>query len=286
MAPQRVTHRSTSSVAAAGSATECPLAAPVPPDARISSATRSLAASSMSLTTTAAPERAACSAYARPSPRPAPVTTTARPSRSSIWSSLRRKIEGDVHSGDELVVADGHDELEDAGERQQRDRLPERLVGDAVVGQELAGERVGDLRLVADQGRVAGGQGLDGHIGYSGGAGERLVGGPLDRASAVARDHEYRQLPYRGRQPGLVPDRDADAFLRGADDGAEEHGAVGAAEHSVVARDREERRVLTPGTFGDPLMELALLRGELLFRQPGQPGVAGIAHALTAARPG
>lgn len=52
-----------------------------PPAPKISETTSSAGSPSMSFTTTAAPHVAACSANALPNPRPAPVMTTALPSR-------------------------------------------------------------------------------------------------------------------------------------------------------------------------------------------------------------
>src|SRR5690242_2988337 len=76
----------------AGVATESALATASPPAARISATTSSAAdadppvpstAPPRSLTTTCAPRRASSSAWLRPSPPPAPVTTATRPSKLS-----------------------------------------------------------------------------------------------------------------------------------------------------------------------------------------------------------
>src|SRR3954462_5762792 len=71
----------------------------VPPAASIAATVSRARSASTPLTTTAAPDAAAGRANACPSPRPAPVMTTARPPRSAMLTSVAREWSGPQRSG-------------------------------------------------------------------------------------------------------------------------------------------------------------------------------------------
>src|SRR5438309_4383805 len=166
--PNRSTAASTSACAPGGVATSLVSAMAAPPAATISEATADAGSASVpspsiepprSLTTTLAPRSPSSSAYARPMPRPAPVTTATRPSKlrdsgSDGGLEAEEVAEGAAEHGGPLVVGDAGEERLD-----QLLAAAERSLGVRIVGPPDDRRQAGDVagrdcdRVVPEQHR-------------------------------------------------------------------------------------------------------------------------------------
>src|SRR3954470_16240333 len=144
-APSSATVRSTAASTCSRERTSQPIAIAVPPSRVIASTVSAQSSSRRSLTATCAPSAASLIAVAAPIPRPAPVTSAARPSSRAMRPDRSR-------SGSEPRAGPPHAEpARGVGLERQRDR--QRVLGLVVeVDQRVAvAQRQRDLRLAAGE---------------------------------------------------------------------------------------------------------------------------------------